>query len=566
MKRAPTRGRACRMIAIGILVTVACLAGKANTTYTNTTGTGQWNVAANWNHGVPGPSDSAFLTNALLSGTAYTVTVADLTTHPFRITCGAPVNQELVLDVHDNLNPQNNATSDSDWGFGPKGNVTVNIHDGGQLNVRNQILGAGSNNRYVIEPGGSLAWSTGQVSKRFRVFGSLVVRGNLSTWNRGGELADCYGLVLDGGTLFCTRLTVTSSAGVTITNNASASIGEGFVTGNTWNMYSGTVTNRKDQYNLGEFTIGNAAAGNAIGTLNILGGRWESQGDLQVCRRPAGYLNVSGSADVVAHNVYAGSRFSWQGYIVGQHGYMTVSGGNLTVTNLLGLGNITHGYLTCSGGTTTVNRLVLSYGENVALAPGEADPLGRVTLSGGHLTVEQELIATNGSLSQIVFNAGTLHAAGMDVDNAAPLVIGDGESAAVLGLLTGSHRFADGLVITNNATLAAGGVGAQASPSLTGNLTLENGANLHCDFQARTGETITLAGTLNLPLSATVHLNSLDGTLADETVLVAAADIPQTDLSGWSVTGIDEERFFIQVVGNDLVVFKRPKGIAIIIR
>jgi hypothetical protein len=204
-----------------------------------------------------------------------------------------------------------------------------------------------------------------------------------------------------------------------------------------------------------------------------------------------------------------------------------------------------------------VDRVVLSNRDNLLAA----NATGKVVIAGGMLTVRQSLTATNNTASVILCATGTLNVANANVDGAGPLVIGDGKGSATLGLLAGTHRFADGLVITNKAVLAAGGVGAVASPAVTGNLTLTEGSALQCDFNAGAGETLTLTGALELPAQATVSLASLDGSLPNTVVLVAADSVSApAGLGGWTVTPVGNVGYRVDVEGTSLVLKKKQKG------
>jgi hypothetical protein len=67
------------------------------------------------------------------------------------------------------------------------------------------------------------------------------------------------------------------------------------------------------------------------------------------------------------------------------------------------------------------------------------------------LTVDRLLVPQ--SAGQLVFSGGTLRTKGSVVSNGLPFVVGDGNNAATLELLGGTHSFANGLVISSNATL-----------------------------------------------------------------------------------------------------------------
>jgi len=87
---------------------------------------------------------------------------------------------------------------------------------------------------------------------------------------------------------------------------------------------------------------------------------------------------------------------------------------------------------------------------------------GTLSLEGGTLTADRLLVAQ--STGQLVFTGGTLRTKASVVSNGLPFVVGDGNQAATLELLGGTHTFANGLVISSNATLKGCG-------TIVGNLT-----------------------------------------------------------------------------------------------
>jgi len=532
-------------------------AAAATNYWTATSGTGNWNEPANWSLGnVPGASDTAIITNAATSGNGYTVEVDQATVNVFRVTCSAPAGQTLTFNVRTNLTVNNISSSDADWSLGPQGNVSVNVFSNAVLDTYCQILGAGVSNNYTVLPGGTLKYGA-VVNKRFRVFGGLTVQGSVIAASRAGELVNAYPLVVDGGHLYAVLLT---SPPLLLTNNASLSYSSMAIAGMTTTMRDGTVTNRAS----GALHIGGPATGNASAFLNLSGGLWRQEGPAYICERPNGYLDLSGTARFVSTNdVWVGSNNTGsQAFLFGYSGFVTVRSGSFIVTNFNGssrlyLGNITPGYLTCAGGTSAVDRVVLSNRGNLF----GSNAVGRITLAGGRLDILQSLSATNGSYSVLVCSTGTLNVANADIANGNAVVIGDGKGSATLGLLAGAHRFADGLVITNKAMLAAGGVGAVASPAVTGNLAMTEGASLHCDFNAGAGETVTLTGALTLPAQATVSLASLDGSLPNTVVLVAADSVSApAGLGGWTVSTVGDVGYRVAVEGTSLVLLKKQKG------
>jgi hypothetical protein len=80
---------------------------------------------------------------------------------------------------------------------------------------------------------------------------------------------------------------------------------------------------------------------------------------------------------------------------------------------------------------------------------------GSFNLNAGNLTADRILLTTN--TGQFRFNGGTLRTKSMTVANGAPFTIGNGVNPATLELLGGIYSFADGLVISPNATVTGCG-------------------------------------------------------------------------------------------------------------
>ena len=132
---------------------------------------------------------------------------------------------------------------------------------------------------------------------------------------------------------------------------------------------------------------------------------------------PQGTVVLAGGSTQVSSNLVVGTSLVSTGQV-------SVVGGNLTVSNSQG------------GARLTV-----------------AD--GGFTLSQGAVTADN-LVLTN-SAGQFTFGGGTLQAKNITESNGAPFVVGDGTRAAALQMQGGIYSFADGLVISSNATLTGCG-------------------------------------------------------------------------------------------------------------
>jgi hypothetical protein len=172
-------------------------------------------------------------------------------------------------------------------------------------------------------------------------------------------------------------------------------------------------------------------------------------------------------------------------------GTLTVSGGSMLLTSnlLVGSSGISTGQVSVLGGALSVSGSGAPAYVSVAS--------GSFAMSQGNLVVDN-LYLTN-STGQFVFNSGTLQAKNAVIANGAPFVVGDGVNPATLELLGGVYSFADGLVITNNATVTGCG-------TLIGNISNFGTLTTNC---GPTGVTITQmrrVGTTN-----TVFFTTLNG-------------------------------------------------------
>ena len=302
------------------------------------------------------------------------------------------------------------------------------------------------------------------------------------------------------------------------------------------------------------------------------GSIWLNSGTLCVGYSGAGeQLTVVDHASVVANNAYIGYNVS------SVSNNLTVSGGALYATNgsSTAVLDVRRGTLTLNSGTVTVDRLTLTNASSLitfsggvlitksttvsngvpfmvgdstntatlnllggahSFVNGLDVRLGTLTLNNGTATVDR-LTLTNGVSSVITFNSGVLITKSTTVSNGVPFMVGDGTHAATLNLAGGTHSFANGLAITNNAVLAgtgtinsnvtlAGILSPGSSPGTitnSGNLTLQPGAVLNFDLGTNSdlvvvNGNLTLGGTLNVSDSGgftngTYTLFSYGGTL-----------------------------------------------------
>ena len=295
--------------------------------------------------------------------------------------------------------------------------------------------------------------------------------------------------------------------------------------------------------------------------VNITGGTFIATNDLMaIGRQGFGTMTVS-NATVVLTNTSIGRHAGAQGMLtvrsganvqviadfsigrlVGAQGQMFVEAGQFSVLNDdLWVGRGGTGELTVSGGTVTAQRLQVGASDDGINIPtgtftqsgggtrfGMGCYIGTAGLSSGTAIVNGGTLAStnnagtnviniaNGSLTMnggtviadallmtnaaglFTFNNGLLRAKTITVSNGASFVIGDGVNPATLELQGGIYTFADGLVISPNATVSGCG-------TIVGAIT-NNGTLIPCGPPPATISGVTHTGT-----TANVSFTSVSG-------------------------------------------------------
>jgi len=525
-----------------------------------------WENAANWDNGVP-YGTAVLFNNLVTNGVAWlTNTVSSYT-----VNYTVPTNAFNKLTLQNagsfittlNINTNGFATLClNEASPGPLGqlivnaNSVVNVNSNGVADVGSSITLAtstGSGGILNVNRGGAVTWGE-QCSNQgillnggtLNVYGSI--RGALGTWagNQSVTINNGTGtstVNIDGGIAFWDGtsvanrgtgvLNITNNATMTIRNNGlSVGIGNNTPYVAKVNMSSGTVSNRS---NLVIAKAPSASTSTGTGTLNLSGGSFVQFGVTTVGEARNGTLNISGSGLFVTTNMVfvGGTTAPALSASATASGNINLAGGQFFATN--------------SFGAATLN-----VGNAVT---------GTVTLAGGSLTVDR-LVVTNGGFSILTFNSGTLTAKATTISNGVALTVGNGSATAVLGLLTGTHSFADGLVVNTNAVFAVGGTNALGAAAIAGNVTLRPGAVLDCDFNASTNDWAQIAGTLTLPASATLSLRTLDGALRG-TIPVVQATAISGDAGAWSPVLVNGWKYRAAVSGNQLRLERVMKGTAL---
>jgi hypothetical protein len=241
-----------------------------------------------------------------------------------------------------------------------------------------------------------------------------------------------------------------------------------------------TNITRVGNYGVGQMIVSNATAiiGNmsvarhdgARGTLTIrTNGLLRLSDDLSIGRfsgATGGVFVADGQLTVVDHVIWVGREGA--GQLVVSNGLVQAIGLNLAAVST----NTASGTVSLLGG-----RMVLS---SNLVAGSASDSLAQMSIDGGGLCVTNaaaaaEMDLLSGTLTfnagavtvdvlrlanasgDFRFNGGTLLTKSTTVSNGRPFQVGDGSHAATLELMGGIHSFADGLIISSNATLKACG-------------------------------------------------------------------------------------------------------------
>ncbi len=179
-------------------------------------------------------------------------------------------------------------------------------------------------------------------------------------------------------------------------------------------------------------------------------------------------------------------------------GLLNMSGGNVNLSADLTVGSVSNssGQVLVHGGTLSVTN----FNTNAAITVAN----GSLTLNSGLISADN-LQVTNSS-GQLVFNGGTLYTKNTSISNGTALVVGNGVTPATLYLQGGVHSFANGLVISANATLAGCGTiigtvtmngtnamncgGALLTPNISG--VVKTGVTNIISFASASNQTYTL--------------------------------------------------------------------------
>lgn len=449
------------------------VAALAQTAWINPS-SGFWREAANWSAGAPSLAESlTLITNA----NSKTVTIDPSTPlanlEVDRLTVSAPAGQTNMLLLENLAATANfrviglaalnqggamrvtNSTLfvDGDIGgamdvnageltlvdgavtLGPFGRFRVGMSAAGTVNILGGIFTAGDT---FIIGGGTAGQGTVNMSGsgELRVALNIVIGDDPGT---SGTMTVNGGMVVATNDVMVSRIGDDGTGVFTLQDGAvefwDLSIGRSVGSDGTLNISAGTL--QAYDISLGRFA-------GATGTLNISGGSLLLPDDsLLIGREGTGQVNISGGV-VVASDVLIATNSA-------STGTLTMTGGILE-TEFFDVGAAEG-----AAAIATINAGAIRVSNNITNATNGMLRVvrGTMTVNGGSLDV-YSLGVTN-SAGSLLFNGGTIVSAGTRVANGQPFVVGDGVRPAVFRMNGGVHSFANGLVISPNASVVGCG-------------------------------------------------------------------------------------------------------------
>ena len=480
-------------------------------------GSGSWSATSNWFGGAPIAGGRVFITNAnnKMVFIDASTPAANLTID--RLSLSAPSGSTNTLQftgasTNTILQLGNTLTMDAGSALNMT-NAALSI-DGSAGGVFNLLSGD------VVLDGGLIDCSTTFIRVGRTSTGTLTLKsGNvLASELFVGELTGSQGtLIMNGGNIFVDALLslgdTVNSSGTAKVNSGSLILSNGFAKiGNLGNgqftIAGGTVTFMSEvhiadtagatgivsvvggqliatnditaigRYGVGQLTVSNASTlltnvsvgrhPGASGTVNIQSngaarffddlsiGRFQGAtgavlvtGGELTCTNQAIWAGREGAGQMIVSNGFVQASQMLIAGTNGASGKVTFAGGNsLFASNfVIGFSGISTGQVVVSAGNLSVTNVT---GSGILTVPS-----GTMTVLGGQI-VADKLLLTNNS-GRLLFNSGLIQTRSTTANNGLPFVVGDGTNATTLQLLGGVHTFANGLVISSNATVTGCG-------------------------------------------------------------------------------------------------------------
>jgi T5SS/PEP-CTERM-associated repeat protein len=314
-------------------------------------------------------------------------------------------------------------------------NVATLTINGGTMEIGSLRLGENLANNPQIRPTGNLRLRGGllQVAAELSIGTTPQSTGMV-------EIAGGFLKVIDQGTNIM-RIG-DEGFGQMVISNGMAEVGNVSVGRHTNSFGALTIYTNGFFIASDDFSIGRFAG--ATGTVSLIGGTLAvTNHPIWVGREGVGQLNVSnGLLQAAALHIAIVDTNTAQGSV-------TLAGGRTRLSS-----NVTIGHPAYNGGRLFVQGGTLDVTNNAGLAFLAVNN-GLFEIADGIVSIDTVILTnTTGRLS---FNRGTLKTGGTFVSNELPFVVGDGTNPATLFLRGGTHTFANGLVISSNATVAGCG-------------------------------------------------------------------------------------------------------------
>ena len=307
----------------------------------------------------------------------------------------------------------------------------------------------------VSQPGNSNGFVVGVAG---HTGNSLLVSGSGSTLNSVNNFFD-----------------VNAGSSVTVSSGGNMTAGGFGTTFSAAGASTITITGTGSTWNAGGINL-NAASG----SLSVLAGGTVTTGSTSTLIIGNTYnlntVTVSGAGSVFTQKAQV--KVGTTGASSNNNALMIGTGGTMNVTDL---GNAGLGIIVNGTGSNTGNKVQIDGGTLNVVSAGSSTPAinitkGALILNSGNVTTEV-LLANTDATSVVTFNGGTLTTSSTTIANSAVFTVGNGTSAAALVLNGGTHSFANGLAISNNATLSGTGtVTGNAALTGTGIINLTSGS------------------------------------------------------------------------------------------
>lgn len=288
---------------------------------------------------------------------------------------------------------------------------------------------------------------------------------------------------ITGGQFFATNDTVAigrDGIGAMLITNATVVLTNTSIGRHLDGIGTMTLQNNANISFVGDLSVGRFVG--SSGSVFIEGGNLSvTNDDLWIGRAGTGNFTVTGGT-VRGQRIHVADSEDGTN---APSGTLTISGGNFFASSNIVVGTplISSGQFQLSGGSVTVTNATGTAFTKISS--------GSATLTGGTLTTDILLI--NDTNAAFAFNDGTIRAKSMTVANGQPFTVGDGVNPAVLELQGGTFNFANGLVISPNATVTGCGM---IIGTVINNGTYNNpcsGPVITISSLSRTGNTVTAA-------------------------------------------------------------------------